>query len=40
LVEAVRGHRVIYNAIADRDPERARDAMQQHIAYARRLLPE
>lgn len=38
LLEAVRGHRVIYNAIADRDPERAKDAMQQHIAYARRLL--
>ncbi len=39
LLEAVRGHRVIYNAIADRDPERAKDAMQQHIAYARQLLP-
>jgi DNA-binding FadR family transcriptional regulator len=38
LLDAVRGHRVIYNAIADRDPERARDTMRQHIAYARRLL--
>ncbi len=38
LLEAVRGHRVIYNAIADRDPERAHNAMRQHIAYARRLL--
>lgn len=38
LLDAVRGHRVIYNAIADHDPERARKAMRQHIGYARRLL--
>lgn len=38
LIEAVGGHRVIFNAIADHDPERARDAMRQHISFARRLL--
>jgi GntR family transcriptional repressor for pyruvate dehydrogenase complex len=32
MLEAVRGHRVIYNAIADRAPELAREAMRHHIA--------
>jgi DNA-binding FadR family transcriptional regulator len=37
-LEAVRDHRVIYNAIADRDSELARAAMRRHIANARTIF--
>jgi GntR family transcriptional repressor for pyruvate dehydrogenase complex len=36
--QATRGHRVIYQAVASRDPQQAREAMQVHLEYARTSL--
>lgn len=36
--EGTRGHRIIYQAVAARDPERAAEAMRVHMAYARSVL--
>ena len=35
-----RGHRTIYEAIRDRDPQAARDAMLEHVTWARIEIPE